>query len=61
MVYEVLKYQIVDEEIIITIIYYETISPQLALKFESQIEKALDELETNPEYYFNLEDKNTAE
>jgi hypothetical protein len=57
MLYNVLKYDIVDEEIEKVILYYESISFQLGIKFETEIEKALDSLETNAEYYFNLDDK----
>ena len=56
MVYNVLKYSIVDDEIIRAILYYESISYNLGLKFETEIEKALDKLETNPTYYFILKD-----
>ncbi len=57
MRYKLLKYSVVDDEIVNTIIYYEAISYSLALKFEIQINKAFDELETNPANYFNLNDK----
>jgi plasmid stabilization system protein ParE len=57
MGYKLLKYAIVDDEIIHAIAYYESIAPSLGLRFEENVEKALDELETNPEYFFNLEDK----
>lgn len=57
MLYDVLKYNIVDDEIEDVILYYESISYQLGLRFESAIEEALDNLETNPEHYFNLQDK----
>ena len=54
--YTVLKYSIVDDEIINAIIYYETISPLLGLRFENNIQHALDNLEIHPENYFNLDD-----
>ena len=57
MSFKILKYQIVDDEILNTILYYESISPALGLKFEKNIEIAFNELEKNPENYFNLEDK----
>lgn len=57
MLYKVLKYNIVDEEIIKAIVYYESVSYKLGLRFENEIEKALDKLETDAAYYFNLEDK----
>ena len=56
-----LKYNIVDEEIIKVILYYESISYNLGLRFESEIEKALDKLETNAEHYFIYQIKNTGE
>ena len=52
-----MKYAVVDDEIVNTIVYYETISLILASRFETNIEHAFDELETNPENYFNLDDK----
>ncbi len=57
MLYEVIKYDIVDDEIEKAIVYYESVSYELGLRFELEIEKALDKLETDPAYYFNLEDK----
>jgi hypothetical protein len=57
MLYKVFKYSIVDEEIEKVILYYENISNTLGLRFEQQMEKALDQLETNAHHYFNLEDK----
>jgi len=57
MVYEVVKYSIVDDEIEKAILYYESVSYDLGLRFEIEIEKALDRLETDATYYFNLEDK----
>jgi len=57
MRFKILKYAIVDDEILNAVNYYASISPALGLKFEDNIEKALDELEKNPENYFNLEDK----
>jgi len=57
MLYNVLKYSIVDDEIIRSIIYYESISYNLGLRFETEIEKALDKLERNPKFYFVLKDK----
>ena len=57
MLYSVIKYSIVDDEIEKVILYYEFASYNLGLRFESEVEKALDKLETNPGYYFNLEDK----
>ena len=57
MPFNVLKYDTVDYEIEAVIVYYETISISLGLKFEREIENALDCLEFQPNYYFNLEDK----
>ncbi len=57
MLYEVIKYNIVDDEIEKAILYYESVSYELGLRFETEIEKALDNLETNATHYFNLEDK----
>ena len=57
MGFNILKYDVVDDEIVAAIVYYESISPVLGLRFETNIEKAFDELETNPENYFNLDDK----
>ena len=56
MVYNVLKYNIVDEEIEAAITYYEAISFELGKKFENAIEYTLDLLEKNPKNYFNLPD-----
>lgn len=55
MLYEVIKYNIVDDEIEKAILYYESVSYELGLRFETEIEKALDNLETNATHYFNLE------
>ena len=41
MLYELLKYGIVDDEIEKAILYYETISYDLGLRFENEIEKAV--------------------
>jgi hypothetical protein len=57
MPYEVLKYDIVDDEIEYVVLFYERISYQLGVRFENAIENALDKLERNPENYFNLEDR----
>jgi hypothetical protein len=57
MPYEVLKYDCVDDEIEAVIIYYEGISYELGLKFETEIENALNHLERHPYHYFNLEDQ----
>ena len=57
MHYNVVKYSIVDDEIEKALLYYETVSYNLGIRFESEIENALDKLETKAEYYFNLEDK----
>ena len=54
MGYKILKYAVVDDEIVNAVIYYESVSPVLGLKFETNVDNALDELETNPENYFNL-------
>jgi len=56
MNYKILKYEIVDDEILSAVIYYDSISPALGLRFEKNIDNAFDELEKNPENYFNLED-----
>ena len=55
MLYEVIKYNRVDDEIEKAILYYESVSYELGLKFESEIERTLDKLETDAVYYFNLE------
>ena len=57
MHYEVLKYNLVDFEIEKVILYYESISYNLGLRFETEVERTLDKLETTPEYYFILDDK----
>ena len=57
MPYEIVKYSIVDDEIEKAIPYYESVSYDLGLRFENEIEKALDKLETDAAYYLNLEDK----
>lgn len=57
MHYKVLKYNLVDFEIEKVILYYESISYNLGLKFETEVEKTLDKLEKTPEYYFILDDK----
>ena len=57
MVYNVFKYSIVDDEIIRSILYYESVSYDLGLRFETEIEKALDKLESNPTFYLLLKDK----
>lgn len=57
MLYEVLKYDIVDDEIEHVISFYEGISYKLGVRFENEIQRALDRLEGHPENYFNLEDK----
>jgi hypothetical protein len=56
MNYEVLKYSIVDEEIMQVIAFYETISYNIGLAFEAEVQNALNKLERNPKYYFVLED-----
>lgn len=57
MIYEVFIYDIVNDEIEAVISYYENVLYELGLRFENTIEKVLDDLEKNPEYYFNPEDK----
>ena len=57
MAYNVLKYDVVDDEIEAVIIYYESISFGLGERFENEIENALTNLEGNAHHYFNLEDK----
>ena len=57
MLYEVIKYSIADDEIEKAILYYESISYELGLRFENEIEKVLDKLETNAGYYLDLDDK----
>jgi hypothetical protein len=56
MNYEVLKYSIVDEEIMQVVAFYETISLNIGLAFEAEVQNALNKLERNPKYYFVLED-----
>lgn len=57
MVYNVVIYSIVYEEIVDAILHYESIYQKLGQRFEAAIQKALDNLENNPQHYFNLEDK----
>ena len=57
MHYEVLKYDVVDFEVERVILYYESLSYDIGIKFEKQVEKALDKLETSPAYYLMLDDK----
>lgn len=57
MPYEVIKYNIVDDEIEMAILYYESVSYERGLTFEIEIEKALDNLEIGAAFDFNLEDK----
>lgn len=57
MHYKVLKYDLVDFEIERVILYYESISYKLGIKFETEVEKALDKLETIPGYFFILDDR----
>ena len=45
MAYNVLKYDVVDDEIEAVIIYYESISFGLGERFENEIENALTNLE----------------
>lgn len=54
MRYKVLKYDLVDVEIESVVLYYESISYDLGFKFESEVEKALDKLETSPIYILYL-------
>jgi hypothetical protein len=54
--FNLVKYNIVDEEIIIAISYYESISYNLGVKFENEIEKALDKIQINAHFYHTLED-----
>lgn len=56
MVYRVVIYSIVYDEIIAAIQHYESINLNLGQRFESTIQKALDKLENHPQHYFNLED-----
>lgn len=57
MRYKVFKYELVDVEIERVVLYYETISYDLGLKFENEVERAFDKLETSAAYYFMLSDK----
>ncbi len=56
MLYEVFKYDLVDDEIEKAILYYESVSIELGIRFEAEVEKALDSLETGAAHYLNLED-----
>lgn len=56
MVYNRLKYSIVDDEIIRAILHYNSVSYNLGLRFENEIEKAFNQLEKNPIFYFILKD-----
>lgn len=47
----------VDFEIERVILYYESISYNLGIKFETEVEKTLDKLENIPGYFFILDDK----
>ena len=51
MAFNLVKYDIVDEEIIIAISYYESISYDLGIRFENEIEKALDKIQANAQFY----------
>ncbi len=56
MPFNIIKYDIVDDEVETAILYYESVSFDLGLRFEKEMENALVNLEQNPAYYFNLED-----
>jgi hypothetical protein len=55
--FKVLKYDLVDLEIETVLLYYDLISNELGIRFQTEVEKALDKLESNPKFYFLLEDK----
>ena len=57
MRYKVLKYDLVDIETERVVLYYESISYDLGVKFENEVEKVLDKLETSPRSYFMLADR----
>lgn len=57
MLCEVFKYDIVDDEIERAILYYESVSYELGLRFETEVKRALDHLEKGAAHYLNLEDK----
>ena len=57
MLYNVLKYDVVDDEIEKVVLYYESVSQDIGIRFETEVEKALDKLETKAEYFFYLQDK----
>ena len=48
MVYKVIIYSVVYEEIVTAILHYESISLKLGQRFEDAIQKALDHLENHP-------------
>ncbi|MGN6195540.1 MAG: hypothetical protein ACTHOB_11430 [Ginsengibacter sp.] len=57
MLFKVLKYDIVDLEVENVLLYYDSISTELGIRFQTEVERALDKLEINPAFYFVLEDK----
>jgi|GEM_PF-1693325 len=57
MLYNVLKYNVVDDEIEEVIKYYESISVELGLKVEKEIIATLNKLTTKASHYFYLSNK----
>lgn len=57
MLYTVLKYNVVDDEIEEVIAHYRTISDELGNKAQKAILQALYDLQTNAHHYFLLADK----
>ena len=45
---------VVDDEIERVILYYESVSYSLGLRFENEVENVFDKLESGADYYFNL-------
>ena len=58
MAYSVLKYSIVDDEIMLVLEYYYQISETLGIRFEKEILSAFSRLILNPQHYSFI-DKNS--
>jgi hypothetical protein len=51
---KLIKYSLVDDEIVAVSAYYFSISPEISLKFEFEINRALDKLEENLFAFLNI-------
>lgn len=51
---KLIKYSSVDDEIVAVSAYYFYISHEICLKFEYEVNRALDKLEENPSAFFNI-------